>query len=201
MFGEISSQLTCGKLKLLKQSLLAFFTPTSSLIPLPPREPHTYLITFFLIWQLPPTHSHSSLLLLSKTISHPLSSLLPTTHTLPWGDRQLSVNRYQLIFRPLSCEFTCPLMPSFPWVLWRQKWTLVILLLWQNASFCWRSSNSHVSLSQLQRLHLNSQTHTHLYAQSHGVFLYWSCIIGMTGLWSKDLLLFKCKAKNKSQQA
>lgn len=46
---------------------------------------HTYLITFFLVWQLPPTHSHSLLLLFSESISHLLPLPLPPTHTLPWG--------------------------------------------------------------------------------------------------------------------
>lgn len=84
VFGEISSQLTCGKLKLLKQSLLVLFSQPCPFIPLPPSKPHTYLITFFLFWQLPPTCSHSSLLLFSNSISH-LLSLLLSTPTLSHG--------------------------------------------------------------------------------------------------------------------
>lgn len=70
------------KLKLLKQSLLVLFSQPCPFIPWPPPKPHTYLITFFLFWQLPPTCSHSSLLLFSNSISHLLSLLLPTpTHS------------------------------------------------------------------------------------------------------------------------
>lgn len=85
VFGESSSQLTCGKLKLLKQSLLASFSPTLSLHSFtPPLEPHTYLITFFLVWQLPPTLSlilqYYSSLSLSLTLflsCYPLPTLSP----------------------------------------------------------------------------------------------------------------------------
>lgn len=70
------------KLKLLKQSLLVLFSQPCPSVPWPPPKPHTYLITFFLFWQLPPTCSHSSLLLFSNSISHLLSLLLPTpTHS------------------------------------------------------------------------------------------------------------------------
>lgn len=181
MFGEISSQLTCGKLKLLKQSLLAFSPhQPCPFISLPPSVPHTYLITFFLFWQLPPTSSHSSLLLLSKSISHPLSLLLPTTHTLPWvfsNSLQTAFNSFSIrgpVNLPAFCFLNLPppcTEGSFPWVLWQQKWTLVILLSWQSGSFWLRSVEARLSLFCLPWCPCPTPkpapeyTNTHLYPQ------------------------------------
>lgn len=206
MFGEISSQLTCGKLKLLKQSLLAFsrtnLVPSSPYLPLC-RTP-TWSPSFSFDSSLPLAlilHYYSSLSL-SLTLflcCYPLRTLSPgcfPTLCKPLSTHSLSaVLSIYLLFVSWTCHRlaprdrfrgSCDSKSEHLSYYFRDRVALSGSEVSRLACLC---SVSHGVPVQLQRRPLNTQTHLYpqgvAFSESVGIVLwYWSCISSMT--WLKN---------------